>query len=97
MKMLAATSTSSEMGPLTKRVYNFIDLQSKVMAAGISSPSDWEPVAACIDTQKFKRVGAYLEELNWEDYKKFLTSWMSGGTRFEMTEFYVNEIGNTVF
>ncbi len=97
MKVLTATSTTSEMGTLTKRVYAFIAAQSKAIEGGITSPSDWDPVAQCIDPEKFKRVGAYLEELNWEDYKKFLTGWMQGGTKFEMTEFYINEIGNTVF
>ncbi len=44
-----------------------------------------------------KRVGAYLEEFNWSEYKKFLTSWIAGGTRFEMTAFHISEVGNTVF
>src|SRR5262249_172352 len=50
-----------------------------------------------IDEQKFKRVGAYLEEFNWPDYKKFLTGWAAGGTRFEFTEFQISEVGNAVF
>ena len=97
MQIATATSTVNEIGPLTRRVYDFIATQRKVMSAGISSPSDWDPLTEFIDPDRFKRVGAYLEEFNWADYKKFLTSWMAGGTRFEMTEFHISEIGNTVF
>ena len=67
------------------------------MAAGVKAPSDWEPVAEFVAVDEFKRVGAYLEELDWPDYCKFLTGWASGGTRFEMTEFYITEVGNAVF
>jgi limonene-1,2-epoxide hydrolase len=35
--------------------------------------------------------------LNWRAYRKFLTGWVGGGTRFEMTVFYITEIGNAVF
>lgn len=97
MKITTATSITSEMGPLTQRVYGFVETQREVIIKGISSPADWDPLTEFIDPEEFKRVGAYLEELNWSDYKKFLTDWMSGGTKFEFTEFYINEIGNTVF
>ncbi len=97
MNIVTATATTSELGPLTRRVYDFVETQKNVMAAGISSPQDWEPLAAFIDPDTFKRVGAYLEELNWSDYKKFLAGWMAGGTRFEFTEFQISEIGNAVF
>ena len=56
-----------------------------------------DPLTPFIDLDTFKRVGAYLEELDWPDYKKFLTNWMAGGTRFEFTEFQISEIGNSVF
>ena len=35
--------------------------------------------------------------MNWPDYRKFLTGWVGGGTRFEMTVFHITEIGNAVF
>ena len=97
MKIATATSTIGEVGPLSRRVYEFVAAQGKVMAKGISSPSDWDPLTEFIDPVRFKRVGAYLEEFDWPDYKRFLTDWMAGGTRFEMTEFHISEIGNTVF
>jgi len=92
-----ATATSSERGPLTKIVDAFCATQGQVLAAGVTSPSDYDPVAAFVDTAVFKRVGAYLEELDWEEYKRFLTDWAAGGTRFEMTQFHITEAGNAVF
>ena len=97
MKIVTATATTGETGLLTQRVYDFVETQKKVMAAGIAKPSDWDPLTPFIDPENFKRVGAYLEELDWPNYKKFLTSWMAGGTRFEFTEFQISEVGNSVF
>jgi hypothetical protein len=97
MKIATATAVSHEIGPLTRIVYDFVAKQGAVLAAGISSPLDWEPVAAFIEPNEFKRVGAYLEEFDWPQYREFLTGWAAGGTRFEMTEFHISEVGNTVF
>jgi hypothetical protein len=97
MKIATATSTVSELGPLTQRVYGFVDMQKDILAAGVTQESDWDPLTEYIDPDKFLRVGAYLEELNWPDYRKFLTGWMEGGTRFEFTEFQISEVGNSVF
>lgn len=97
MRIATATAVVDQIGPLTQAVYDFVAAQRKVIAAGVTSPSDWDPVAAFIEPGEFKRVGAYLEEFNWPDYKKFLTGWIAGGTRFEMTEFHISEVGDTVF
>ena len=97
MKITTATATTDELGPLTEVVKRFVEAQGTVMAAGVKAPSDWEPVAEFVAVDEFKRIGAYLEELDWPDYCKFLTGWASGGTRFEMTEFYITEAGNAVF
>jgi len=97
MKIATATAVTNEIGPLTKIVYDFVATQGKVLAAGISKPSDWDPLTKFISEGEFKRVGAYLEEFDWPAYKKFLTGWAAGGTRFEMTEFHITEVGNTVF
>lgn len=97
MKTVTATSTMGKIGPLTQRVYDFVETQKKVLASGVTKPSDWDPLTPLIDEENFLRVGAYLEELNWPDYKKFLTGWIAGGTRFEFTEFRISEIGDSVF
>ncbi len=97
MQIATAQGVVNEIGPLTKIAYDFVAAQGNVLAAGVKSPSDWDPVAEYIDPKVFKRVGAYLEELDWPAYKKFLTAWAAGGTHFEMTEFHISEVGNTVF
>jgi hypothetical protein len=97
MNIATAAAVVDELGPLTKIVNDFCSKQSEVMAAGVKSPLDWEPVAEFVEVDEFKRVGAYLEEFNWPEYRKFLTGWVGGGTRFEMTVFHITEIGNAVF
>ena len=97
MKITTAATTTSEIGKLTKIVYAFVAKQGEVLAAGISSPEDWEPVAEFIDRDVFKRIGAYLEVFDWPQYRDFLTSWAAGGTQFEFTEFRITEIADTVF
>ena len=97
MKFATATSTVNTIGPLTSLVYDFVETQKKILAAGVTKASDWEPLTQFIDVDGFKRVGAYLETLNWEEYKAFLTGWILGGTHFEFTEFQISEVGQSVF
>jgi len=97
MQIVTATATAVEEGPLMKVVNAFVAAQGAAMAKGITGPECWDPVAAYIVPERFRRVGAYLEELDWPAYKDFLTGWAAGGTRFEMTTFHVSEIGNAVF
>lgn len=97
MQIITATETVKEVGPLRNTVNAFVAAQAKVLAAGVTSPADWAPMAEYLAVDEFKRVGAYLEELNYADYCDFLTGWAAGGTRFEMTEFHVTEVGNTLF
>ena len=97
MDIVTATATTDQTGPLTSIVNAFVAAQSKVLTAGVSSPSDWDPVAEFVDTDRFQRVGAYLERFDWPEYQRFLTGWAAGGTRFEMTTFHISEVGNAVF
>jgi hypothetical protein len=92
-----ATATSNEVGPLRKVVLGFNEVQAQILAAGVKSPSDWEPMGEYIAVDEFKRVGAYLEVLDFAEYCDFLAGWAAGGTQFEFTEFHVTEIGNTLF
>jgi hypothetical protein len=92
-----ATATIAEEGPLTKTVRDFTGAQGAAMAKGIETEADWEPVAAFIDVANFKRVGAYLEELDWTAYKAFLTGWAAGGTQFTFDELHITEAGDAVF
>jgi len=94
---MTATGIVEQTGHLTQRVYDFVATQRKALEAGITKPSDWDGMLDYIDADKFKRVGAYLEELNWPEYREFMTSWASGGTRFEFTQFRISELGDSVF
>ena len=92
-----ATATRAEAGQLRQVVLDFNECQAKILAAGVKSAADWEPMNAYLDTATFKRVGAYLEVFNFAEYCEFLAGWAAGGTHFEFTEFHVTEIGNTLF
>jgi hypothetical protein len=97
VKITTATAVVDKIGPLTEVVNAFTAKQGEVLAKGVKSPEDYAPVAEFVDVKTFKRVGAYLEELDWPAYCKFLAGWAAGGTQFEFTTFYVSEVGNTVF
>ena len=94
---VTASATRGETGPLRQVVLDFNACQAKILAAGVKSPADWEPMGDYIDLASFKRVGAYLEVLNFTEYCEFLAGWAAGGTQFEFTEFHVTEIAGTLF
>lgn len=96
MTITTATALAEEAGPLIGVVRKFVEAQGAVMAAGVRVPSDWDPVTEFVAVDEFKRVGAYLEELDWAAYSQFLTNWASD-TRFEFTEFHITEAGDAVF
>ncbi len=96
MEVITATATTSEKGPLTRLVEAYSEAVAGLAARGISSPADWEPLTEYIARDEFRRVGAYLEELDWDQYCRFMTDWVGGGTRFEMTMFRITEAGRVV-
>lgn len=95
MEIITATATTDRKGPLTQLVEAYCETHGRLTAQGVSSPQDWEPLAEFIAVDEFKRVGAYLEELDWNEYCQFLTDW-AGGTRFEMDIFRITEAGRVV-
>ena len=58
MEIITATATTDEIGPLTKLVNEFCQIHRQVVARGVSSTSDWEPMAKYVAVDEFKRVGA---------------------------------------
>lgn len=94
MQVLTATGVSPERGRLLKRVDEYCAAIAANATGAEVRPEDWEPVRRFI-APDFRRVGAYLEELDWDAYVAFLTQW-AGSTRFEMTVFRVSEIGSVV-
>ncbi|MFA7601399.1 MAG: hypothetical protein WCY29_00200 [Novosphingobium sp.] len=96
MRIITATGTVDETGPLTRIVNDYCETHARLASSGASTPEEWAPWAEFVDTANFKRVGAYLEELDWHQYLQFIIDW-AGGTKFEMTVFHVTEVGDTVF
>lgn len=95
MKIITATATTGEFGPLTKVALAFAEkIESLTTGAGVTA-ADWEPLSDYIAVDEFERVGAYMEVLSWPEYVRFLTAW-AGGVRFETTVFRISEIGNVV-
>jgi hypothetical protein len=95
MFVTTATATVNEIGPLTRIVDRYCEMiGSRALATG-SAPVDWEPLSELVAVAEFKRVGAYLEVMNWSEYVRFLTEW-AGATRFEMTVFRITEVGRLV-
>ncbi len=54
MQVATATGVLDQVGPLTRAVYDFVAAQGKVIAAGVTSPSDWDPVAEFIEPDEFE-------------------------------------------
>jgi hypothetical protein len=96
MEVITATATVAEIGPLTRIVNAYTETHGRLAASGAATPEEWAPWAEFVDVAAFKRVGAYLEELDWDQYLQFNIDW-ANGTRFEMTVFHISEIGNAVF
>ena len=96
MKIVTATATTNELGPLTRLVQKYSELmESRATAKGCTA-TDWEPLNEFIAVDEFKRVGAYQEVMTWPEYVNFLTQW-AGSTRFEMTVHRITEVGRVVF
>lgn len=88
-----------ELGPLSRIVMEFCKLHDVIVprakAAGFAA-SGWAPMAELVATDEFKRVGAYLEVMNWNQYTAFLTQWASD-TAFDSTLRRISEAGRAVF
>jgi limonene-1,2-epoxide hydrolase len=93
MRFVTATATVSEKGPLTQIVEQYSSAIAS-QATGDRVP-DWEPLREFVAVDEFRRVGAYLEEMSWDEYTRFMTEW-AGSTRFEMTVFQITEVGDLV-
>ncbi|MEZ5736775.1 MAG: hypothetical protein R3E09_13455 [Novosphingobium sp.] len=96
MSVTTATATVDREGDLIAIVRQFVGAQETATAGGVKSPEDYDAMGEFVAVDEFKRVGAYLEELDWRSYLKFLAGW-GEGTRFEFTEFHITEAGNAVF
>lgn len=96
MIVTTATATTSELGPLSRVVVQYCDLiESRATATGVAT-IDWEPLSELVAVDKFQRIGAYQEIMNWKEYTRFLTEW-AGKTRFETSVYRITEVGRVVY
>jgi hypothetical protein len=96
MEIATATTVSAEMGPLSRIVLEWSALVESCASGRGPQGIDWSPAAKFVAVDQFKRVGAYMEEMDWDAYLRFLTEW-AGTTRFEATLFHITEVGRAVF
>jgi limonene-1,2-epoxide hydrolase len=89
----------TNLGPLSRIVLEFCNLHDLIVprakAEGFTA-TGWAPMAELVATDEFKRVGAYLEVMNWSEYTAFLTQWASD-TTFDSTLRRISEAGQAVF
>jgi limonene-1,2-epoxide hydrolase len=95
MQIATATGTREEFGPLSERVVRFGEMM-EAGAQATGEPIDWAAYDELVATDEFKRVGAYMEVMNWKEYTRFISEW-AGKTRFEYTVLRVSEVGQLVF
>lgn len=90
---------AKDLGPLSRLVVDFCNLHDLIVprakAEGFTA-SGWAPMAELVATDEFKRVGAYLEVMNWNEYTAFLTQWASD-TTFDSTLRRISETERVVF
>lgn len=90
------TSSIRGEGSLTDRVLEY-ERTMKQLVPTVTSPSDWEPLAAYIDIEKFERIGTFLEQQNWAQYTQMLTHWASSIDSFETVVRRSSELAPLVY
>lgn len=87
------------VGPLGGKVRAYVEtLQRLVVAAkrpGFTS-ADWDPLAEFVALDDFRRVGTFLEVMDWQQYREMLTKWASA-TVFETTLHRIAELPGLVY
>jgi hypothetical protein len=87
-------------GALSRAVLDFeAELRRLVKAAkapGFTS-ADWAPLAEFIAVDEFKRVGTWLEVMDWHQYAAFLTQWAGASMGFDTTVRRVSEVPGLVY
>lgn len=86
-------------GKLTELVGEYCRLHDQIVTGAKSggfTAAGWAPMSELVDTKHFKRVGAYMDEMNWEEYLEFMTDWAIT-TKFDSTIKNISEAGRSVF
>lgn len=93
------TPAPATLGPLARKVLAFGDCiertVKKAKEPGFSA-AGWNELAGFIATDRFERIGNFMERMNWPQYVEMLTQW--GTTTDFWSRFRrITEAGNLVF
>jgi hypothetical protein len=86
----------TEYGPLAQKVIEYQDTVRHLVPT-IKTPQDWAPLGALIDTERFERVGTFMEVQNWQQYTEMLTGWAQSVDSFDTTVKRVSELDDLVY
>jgi hypothetical protein len=86
----------TEYGPLAQKVIEYQDTVRHLVPT-IKTPADWAPLGALIDTERFERVGTFMEVQDWQQYTEMLTGWAQSVDSFDTTVKRVSELGDLVY
>jgi hypothetical protein len=85
-----------EYGPLTRKVMEYQDAVRQLVPT-VKTPEDWAPLGSLIATDKFERIGTFLEVQDWQQYTEMLTEWAHSVDSFETTVRRVSELPELVY
>jgi hypothetical protein len=91
--MMAA---DEDPGPLTRTVLDYTETMKQLVPA-VTGPGDWAPLAEFVATDRFERVGTFLEVQDWAQYLDMLTAWASATSSFETTVRRISELPGLVY
>jgi hypothetical protein len=96
MTGMTSTTRPQSDGPLTRRVLAYVETMERLVPT-VRAASDWSPLAAHVDTERFERVGVYMEVQSWEQYVTMLTGWAASIERFESRVRRISELAPLVY
>jgi hypothetical protein len=85
-----------DYGPLTRKVIQYQDTVRRLVPTA-KTPDDWAPLGSLIATDKFERIGTFLEVQNWQQYTEMLSGWAQSVDSFETTVRRVSELSDLVY
>jgi hypothetical protein len=85
-----------EFGPLTQKVMQYQDTVRQLVPT-VKTPADWAPLGSLIATDRFERIGTFLEVQNWQEYTEMLTGWAQSVDSFDTTVRRVSELPGLVY
>ncbi|MEU6198614.1 hypothetical protein [Streptomyces sp. NPDC047061] len=90
----------SDYGPLARTVLAFDatvrQLVLKARESGVTA-ADWSALTAFVDVAEFRRVGTWMEVMDWREYTEFMTKWASASMGFETAVRRVSELPGLVY